>query len=160
MPPKWEKIIDYWQDVELRHALTFPFLIGAQREPTGSKYGSDENLISDITLLLSQVSSSERDNLYYKIYRCPDLESLVIRKVVDSLPDGIAIFSPSGNQSPMLYISDVFESTTSATVAEVAQKIWNESGSAMLEGRYSRRGKRYGYYNEFDINIIRKATAE
>lgn len=159
MTLKWEKMIDYWQDVQMRHALTFPFIIGSQREPIGSKYSAEEDPKDDIASLIVQASSSKRTNLHYKIYRCPDLDKLVIRRVVNSLPNGIAIPDVLDNKSSSLYVSDVFEENDSASIESLVQKIWSESGQAIMQGKYSCRSQTYGEYSDYEVNTIKKAMA-
>ncbi|WP_136246941.1 hypothetical protein [Halomonas borealis] len=159
MAPKWEKMINYWQDVQFRHALTFSFIVGSQREPIGSKYGSEEEPQSDIASILSQASSSKRTGLHYKIYRCPDLDRLVLRKVVDSPPNGIALPSASGKKNSNLYVSDVFGDSNAASIEALTEEIWRESGQAIIEGKYSCRGQASDSYSEYEVNIIKRAMA-
>ena len=158
---RWALLLNYWLEREFRHALTFPFLIGALRTPIGARIGLDGDARKEIEALVNVMRSHRANGYFHHVYRCPDLGQLVVTKVVDSSPPppAIAITTAQANAAPSLYASDGVPPDTSSPFASLVAAIWNEVGSAIEDGHFSCRGKQFAAFNEYELRVIRAALA-
>ena len=159
MDERWVLLMNYWQNTEFRHALTFPFLIGALRTPVGAKSKLAGGARTELEALVDVMRSHNANGYFHLVYRCPDLGQLVIRKVVNSSPppSAVAITTGQANALPTLYVSDGIPLDISSPFASLVATIWNEIGSA-IEGRnFSCRGQQFVAFNDDELRVIRKA---
>lgn len=162
MDERWFLLLNYWQNHEFRHALTFPFLIGALRIPVGAKSVSQGAARKELEALVDVMRSHRANGYFLHVYRCPDLDQLVIRKVVNSPPplSAIAITTGQSNAAPTLYASDGIPLDIFSPFASLVATIWNEVGSAIEGGNFSCRGKQFAAFNDDEIRVIRNALTQ
>lgn len=161
MDERWTLLLNYWQEHEFRHALTFPFLIGALRTPIGAKSGSTGDARKEFEALMDAMRSHRANGYFHHVYRCPDLSQLVVTKVIGSLPPPLAIAITTARASavPSLYASDGVPRDSSSPFASLVEAIWSEVGSAIEGGHFSCRGKRFAAFNDYELHVIRAALA-
>lgn len=159
MDERWLLLLNYWQKIEFRHALTFPFLIGALRTPVGVKKDFSGGARTELEALVDVMRSHSANGYFHLVYRCPDLGQLVIRQVVNSPPppSAVAITSGQANAIPTLYVSDGISLDISSTFASLVAAIWNEIGSAIEGGNFSCRGQQFAAFNDDELRVIRNA---
>ena len=161
MDERWFLLLSYWQNNEFRHALTFPFLIGALRIPVGDKNKFGDSARAELEALVNVMRSHHANGYFHHVYRCPDLGQLVIRKVVNSPPPpfAVAISTSQTNVLPGLYVSNSVPLDKSSPFTSLVATIWNETASAIEEGNFSCRGQQFAAFNDGEIQVIRKALA-
>ncbi len=161
MDERWIRVLNHWQEHELRHALTFPFLVGALRTPVGAKTGSEGDVRSEIEALVDAMQSHRANGYLHHVYRCPDRGQLVVTKVIGSSPPpyAIPIRTAQADAAPSLYASDGVPANTPSPFASLVATIWNEVGSAIECGHFSCRGTMFAAFNENELRIISAALA-
>lgn len=86
MDTRWHKLLSHWIDVELRHSLSFPFLLGALREPVGFYSEHEDTSRGEPSQLLKAIWAFEADEYIFHVYRCHNLDKLVLTRVCGSPP--------------------------------------------------------------------------
>ncbi len=153
MEERWFRLLTYWQKSEWRHALSFPFLIGALRTPIGAPLGSEETARPNLGGLLDAVRNHNSDGYYLHIYRCPDLAQLVLRQVSGS-PYQSTPIPPSSGGRCVLYTSDGVLPSSSSPFDDLFAAIWNECGQAIQLGHFSCRGHKFCPFNDYELKVI------
>jgi len=158
---RWVLLLNYWRQHEFRHALTFPFLIGALRIPVGATSGPGGDARKELEALVDLMRSHRAIGYFHHVYRCPDLGQLVVTKVVNSStpPYALAIQPAQASEVPTLYVSDGVPRNSTSPFTSLVATIWNEVGSAIGGGSFSCRGKQFQPFNDDELRIIRKALA-
>ncbi len=161
MDERWIRVLSYWQEHELRHALTFPFLVGALRTPVGAKTGFGDDARRELEALVDAMRSHRANGYVHHVYRCPDRRQLVVTKVIGSSPPPYAVPIRTGQAgaAPSLYASNGVPANTTAPFASLVATIWNEGGSAIECGHFSCRGTLFAAFNQDEFRIIRAALA-
>ena len=99
MDERWFSLLTYWQRYEFRHALTFPFLVGALRIPIGAKSCSGGDAGKELEALVDVMRSHRANGYFHHVYRCPDLGQLVVTKVIGSVPPFRAVAVTTGREN-------------------------------------------------------------
>ncbi len=161
MDERWIDLLDYWKTVELRHSLTFPFLIGAMRTPIGAADSPCGDARKELQDLLNVMRAHPANGYFHHVYRCHDLGQLVVTKIPDSVPpsSAIKIPSPQADMAPSLFASDGVRGDSNSPLACLVETIWNEVGSAIENGHFSCRGKQFGTFNDYELRVIQSALA-
>lgn len=161
MDERWLTLLNYWQRNEFRHALTFPFLIGALRSPIGAGYSPSSTARNELESLVKVMAAHCANGYFHHVYRCPDLGHLVVTKVVDSLPppSAVAISPIELNLTPSLYASDGIQKSSKSPLLSLVNTIWSEVGLAIEQGQFSCRGKMFWAFNNHELRVIRTALA-
>lgn len=154
----WSALLNYWQEREFRHALTFPFFIGALRTTSNNTEADGRKEVED---LVNKMRSHRAKDYFHLVYRCPDLGQLVVRKVVNSLPPSSATPIPSEepNAAPSLYVAEGLPLEGPSLAASLVATVWNETATAIENAQFSCRGKEFTTFNEYELRIIRSALA-
>ncbi|WP_157281286.1 hypothetical protein [Methyloversatilis universalis] len=162
MDERWFSLLTYWQKYEFRHALTFPFLIGALRIPVGARSSSDDQPRKELETLVDVMRSHRANGYFHHVYRCPDIGQLVVTKVTGSVPPvtAVAITSGKENQAPSLFASGGVSGSGSTPFDSLVTNIWSEVGTAIEAGNFSCRGRQFAAFNESELNVIGKALAQ
>ena len=157
----WIRLLNYWQGVKLRHALSFSFIIGAIKEFSGNEVETTGDIKEIIKNLIDEIRSHKGNGYYHHIYRCPDIGVLVITKVnSDSAPTySTPIENTNKEVSPSLYVTDGIVKDSQSPIDELIESIFKESGNAIETGNYSRNGGHFGVLSEYDKKAIEKAFA-
>lgn len=161
MDERWLALLNYWQRNEFRHALTFPFLIGALRIPVGAGISPSGDARNELESLVKVMTTHRANGYFHHIYRCPDLRQLVVTKVVGSLPPPSAVAIPPTelNLASSLYASDGVQRDSKSPLLSLVNTIWNEVGSAIEQSHYSCRGKQFWAFNDDELRVIQSALA-
>ena len=161
MDNRWVTLLNYWQETLSRHAITFPFLVGALRIPVASKFCSAGNDKKELEILIDVMRSQECDGYIYHIYRCPDIAQLVITKVKGAYPPptAIAIANPDSSIKPSLYASDGIELNATSPLESLTASILEETSQAIENCQFSCRGKTFKAFNDYELGVINKALA-
>lgn len=157
----WLALLNYWQRNEFRHALTFPFLLGALRTPVGAGNSASGDARNELEGLVKLMAAHRANGYFHHVYRCPDLGQLVVTKVVGSLPplSAVAIPPTELNLAPSLYASDGVQKDSKSPLLSLVNTIWKEVGSAIEQGHFSCRGKQFWAFNDDELRVIRAALA-
>lgn len=161
MYENWIKLLNYWQGSLLRHALSLSFIIGAIKEFSNNETKITGNTKEIIKKLIDEIRSHQADGYYYHIYRCPDIGVLVVTKVNNdfSPPYSIPIENTKNGVSPSLYVSSGIEKCSDSPIDDLVKSILDESGKAIEAGNYSRNGKQFSAFSDYDKKAIEKALA-
>ncbi|MDO8787830.1 MAG: hypothetical protein Q7J42_07150 [Sulfuritalea sp.] len=162
MDERWFSLLTYWKKFEFRHALTFPFLIGALRIPVGAKSSPDGHSRKELEALVDVMRSHRANGYFHHVYRCPDIGQLVVTKVIGSVPPVTAVAITSGreNPAPTLYASDGVSGNGSTPFDSLVMNIWDEVGTAIETGNFSCRGRQFAAFNDFELSVIVKALTQ
>jgi hypothetical protein len=160
MDDLWLRILSYWQDREFKHSLTFPFLIGALREPVGSTHGYENTAQAELEELIDAIRSHDAADYILHVYRCGDRDKLVITRVRSTVPPPFVVPIPTvvAGKSPVLF-STAAAATPDAPVSSLVESIWREGGAAIEQGLFSCRGQLFQPFDEHELKVIRAALA-
>jgi hypothetical protein len=157
MTDDWYVLLKYWQGPAQRHALTFPFILGALRGLSRKPFESEPDAIRALKSLIDDIRDLDEKLGYLHVYFCPDREKLVLR-LVNGKPSSISVPIKRTNGDPgSLYATDGSNASSSDPCEDLLQSIWRETKEALLSGRYSCRGKIYDTFTDYDRTIIQKA---
>jgi hypothetical protein len=158
MDDRWFRILSYWQDHEHKHSLTFPFLIGALREPVGSTRGYENGARAELEELIDAIRSHAAADYILNVYRCGDRDKLVITRVRGTMPPPFAVAIPpvAAGESPVLF-SSAEAATTNVPIASLVEAIWREGSDAIEQGLFSCRGRLFQPFDEHELKVIRAA---
>jgi hypothetical protein len=157
MKADWYALLRYWQGPAQRHALTFPFILGALRGPSNRPFESERDAIRALKSLLDDIRDHNEKAGYLHVYFCPDREKLVLR-FVSGRPSATSVpIKRTNGESGSLYATDGSNASSSDPCKELVESIWSETKEALLTGRYSCRGKIYDTFNDYERTIIQKA---
>ena len=159
MSEGWFKLLTYWQDHEGRQTLTFPFMLGALRIPVGSALGLENVAHTELSELLDSIVSHKATDHFLHIYRCENLDKLVLHKIKgsDSPPPGaIPIAKRSGEQNVLFATIASDDKLSQDSLLSI---LWAEGGQAILQGNFSCRGKLFQKFNAQEIALIARALA-
>ena len=147
----WKTILDYWQGPQGRHALTFSFLIGALNK----EEISDARV--EIDNLIKTIFSCRMNDSHFFVYRCPDINILVIRAVAAATAskEDINLTGPNGDKSSLYLSADDFDKEASSE--DLVDVILRESGEAIINGNFSRNGQRFTPFTQYDERAIQNA---
>jgi len=153
MSERWFQVLSYWQDVEFRHSLTFPFLIGALRDPAGATLGYEGKGFSELQQLVKSMQSHQASDHILHVYRCSDRDKLVVTRVAaEHGPSYGRPIPPSGGGRAVLFASHEGSGGGGTTADALISAIWSECADAVDQGRFSCRGK---IFQEFDANELK-----
>jgi len=160
MDDRWFRILSYWQDHELKHSLTFPFLIGALRKPVGSTCGHENRARAELEELLDAIRSHATNDYIFNVYRCGDRDKLVITRVRGTTPPpfAVAIAPVAARKSPVLF-STAEAAIPDAPAVSLVESIWREGSNAIEQGLFSCRGRLFQQFDEYELKVIRAALA-
>lgn len=163
MTERWFQLLSCWQDREFRHSLTFPFLIGALRNPIGAVRGYENAGLGELKTLINSIRAHQATDHVLHIYRCGDRDKLVITRVRGTNPPPYAIpISPAtAGAKAVLFAS--LDTKTDASPASpdslLISAIWSECGVAVEQGLFSCRGRQFQPFNEDELKFIQRAVA-
>lgn len=160
MDNRWFRLLSYWQDHELQHSLTFPFLIGALRSPIGTIKGYENAGRKELENLIDEIRSHVASDFYLHVYPCGERGKLVLTRVHGSAPRyAVAIPQSSEARTPVLFWSDSRSAKGAAPVASLVAAIWQEGGAAIEQGLFSCRGRMFQPFDGNELRVIREALA-
>jgi hypothetical protein len=153
MYARWNTILDYWQGPQGRHALTFSFLIGAL-----NRDGISDARV-EIEKLIKEICSCKINDSHFFVYRCPDINILVIRAVAAATASrkDINLTGPNGDKSSLYLSADDFDKQASSE--ELVDVVLRESGEAIMNGNFTRNGQRFMPFTPYDERAIQNALA-
>lgn len=161
MDDRWFRLLSYWEDHELKHSLTFPFLIGALRSPIGTTKGYENAGRQELENLIDKIRSHAASDFILHVYRCGDRNKLVLTRVrgTNSPPFAVAIPQSSEARKPVLFWSDSGSVKGAVPVASLIATIWHEGGAAIEQGLFSCRGRMFQPFDDYELRVIRAALA-
>lgn len=158
MAERWYRLLSSWQDNEFRHSLTFPFIIGALRNPVGATEGYENAGLGELRTLVDDIRSHQAADYVLHIYHCGDRDKLVLARIRGFSAPPAAVAIPSANSDkPTLFASCSLKKKE--PVSSLIAAIWRESSSAVEKGLFSVRGRRFQTFNDDELRFIYKALA-
>ena len=161
MAERWYKLLSNWQDKQLRHSLTFPFLIGALRVPIGAVDGHADTGLKEVEELIDAIRLYKAVGHVFHVYPCGDRNKLVITRVNGKTgPWGAAAIPPDERgRSAVLFASPPGSSKANTTVESLVSAIWTEGGAAIDQGLFSCRGTQFQPFDKIELRFIQSALA-
>jgi hypothetical protein len=159
MAERWFQLLSDWQDKELRHSLTFPFLIGALRSPVGATKGYENAGLAELKALIDEMRSHHATGYVLHIYHCGDRDKYVLTRIrgFGAPPDAVAIPPVDPGATSVLFASVQLKKKD--PVSSLSAAIWKECSSAVEKGLFSVRGRLFQEYDQDELNFIRKTLA-
>lgn len=161
MDNRWFRLLSYWQDDEFKHALTFPFLIGALRSPIGTTKGYENAKRKELENLIDEIRSYAASDFIFHVYRCGDRDKLVLTRIrnTNAPPHAVAIPQFSQARTPTLFWSDSGSAKGAEPVDSLVAAIWHEGSTAIEQGLFSCRGRVFQPFDDDEHRVIRAALS-
>jgi hypothetical protein len=141
--------------------LTFPFLLGALRNPVGMHFESEEEASAALVALLDQMRDSSTESDYVHIHTCNDLEQPVASVTKRYYHPNYAKWGISKPEKIDIDIDPPFGEGPSTDIAAAARLLWPVVALPVMDGRFSfsRSTKRHGPFDDADRQFIAEALA-
>lgn len=160
MLERWFRLLTYWQDVEFRHSLTLPFILGALRDPVGAVQGHEGNGLNELVNLMESMAAHQSTGHFLHLYHCGDRDKLVVTRVQGSGgPSGSAQVIPRLGPEGVLFTSHPGVAGGRVTVDVTASVVWSEGGGAIERGDFSCRGRLFQPFDSTELTFIHRALA-
>lgn len=160
MSQPWAKLLRH-QQCRHRLALTFPFLLGALRQPIGTSFDYEQEAYAALVAFLKCFQIEAPDLSTIRIYTCHDLSQPVASIRAISYHPDYTRWGMSKSEPNPLDVNPPFRSTQALNVSAVAQLLWSHMAASVIESRfsYSRTLKSYHQFDQGDLNFITDAFA-
>lgn len=135
MNPRWFQLIHYFCRARGFETLTFPFVIGALRDPVGSVTPADNSRRELRQLLQHMVDETPGDYVVW-IYRCGQLKQPVMRPLSEDRLYGVP-FHSSAQLRDTLFVSSELFSGKAQSLDSLRDLLWEEFGEAVSDGKFS-----------------------
>lgn len=160
MSPPWIQLLRH-QQRRHRLALTFPFLIGALRQPIGAPFECEQDANAALVSLLGCFRNEAPDLSTTRIYTCPDLGQPVASIRTVSYHASYARWGMSKPEMEPLDVDPPFRPAQSSDPSAVAALLWSYISKPVLESKfsYSRALKSYLHFDQSDLDFVIAALA-
>jgi hypothetical protein len=157
MYPGWLKLL-LLNNQRIRFGLTFPFLVGALREPPGAV--TDTNVAAgELKRLLVSMRDDTPESYTIRIAECDRLHQPVAAPIPGGYGAGVgfaAIPSPT-NGRVSLYVSEQYLPGASRGIDAVSNSLWIKSATTISERRFSFNDGAFQRFDDRDLAFIREA---
>jgi hypothetical protein len=159
MRPAWLKLL-LLNNQRIRFGLTFPFLVGALREPPGA--ATDTNVAEgELKRLLVSMRDETPESYAIRISECDRLHQPVAAQIPGVYSAGVgfaAIPSPT-NGRVSLYVSEQYLLGAPRGIDAVSNPLWTMSATAISERHFSFHDGSFHGFDDRDLGFIREALA-
>jgi hypothetical protein len=158
MSQPWVQLLRH-QQRRHRLALTFPFLLGALRQPIGAPFESEQEARAALVSLLTCFQNEAPDLSTTRIYTCPDLGQPVASIKTVSYHPSYARWGMSKPELEPLDVDPPYRPAQTPNVSVLAQLLWPHISEPVSESRfsYSRALKSYLHFDQSDLDFIAAA---
>ncbi len=141
--------------------LTFPFLLGALRNPAGMPFESEEEACAALVAHLEQMRDSSTESDYVHIHACGDIEQPVASATKRHYHPNYTSWGISKPQKIDIDIDPPYGEGPSTDIVVAARRLWPVVAVPVMAGRFSfsRSSKCYGPFNDADRRFIAEALA-
>lgn len=159
MRPAWLKLL-LLNNQRRRFGLTFPFLVGALREPPGA-VSATEVAVGELKRLLESMRDDTPESHVIRIAECDRLHQPVAAPIpgMFNLGVGYAAIPSLKNGRVSLYVSEQYLQGKRPSVETVSNSLWNLSAAAISERRFSFDRGSFRVFDDWDLGLIRDALA-
>ena len=140
-----------------RLGLTVAFLVGALREPPGTKLKVDPGVDEIRDLLKQMMPWPDQRSSVVRIYECDKLgEPTACLSDVKSGSLGDAVLLPDGSPS-RLYAWPQYFADDSRHLDSITQRLWGLLNEHIRRGEFSHRRGSYEEFNDDDRAFVKRA---
>lgn len=156
MLPSWLKLLL----LNKRFGLTFPFLIGALREPPGATTVAD-TARDELTKLLKSMRDDTPASHVIRIAECDRLHQPVAAPIPRGYSPGVGFTAiPSRTSERVsLYVSKQYLVGVLQSIDAVSDSLWNVIAAPVAERHFSFYEGAFHRFDDRDLGFIRDALA-
>jgi hypothetical protein len=159
MHPRWFQLIHFFCRARGFETLTFPFVIGALRDPVGLVIPA-ENSRRELRQLLQQMVDETPGSYVLWIYRCGQLKQPVIRPRSEDRSYGIPVHSSVQLRDTLFVSSEFFSGKAQAqSLDSLRDRLWEEFGGDVSDGKFSvpEHRRTYCSFSDDDLAAIEES---
>lgn len=156
MNPKCLQLLRH-QQRRNRLSLTFPFLVGAMRNPTGAPFRVEREARAALDELVQGARDDVTDEYAIRVFRCPDIGQPVMS--ILTIPNHDYAFWGATKPTGGLSVEYPFRPAEPWSASDVVDLIWPEVAGPILQARWSflREMKTYQPFTSNDLTFIKEA---
>ena len=147
MQSLWFCLLDAWHK-QNRYGLTFPFIVGALREPVGSVAPGGLDGPAELLGILEKIRYEMPEDKHGLIKPCYTIDEVVLGFSAGDKPmtKAIPFFSAAQQRNTLFIDASLYPELTDAIdLSMAAAALWNRYGDRIAAGHFSKNGEWGGY---------------
>jgi hypothetical protein len=157
MNPRWFQLIHFCT-TRRYEAVTFPFVLGALRDPVGSVLPAENSRI-ELHQLLQMLLDETPSGYVLWIHRCGQIWQPVIVPRLEDRFYGVPVHSSVQTRDTLFVNDELFPVGKARSLGSLTEGLWEEFGDAISSGRFSipADSRVYCPFSEDDLDIIEQS---